>query len=204
MRTPRPFLLRFAATALVVMVALWALPARATDIPGINGHITDPGHLLSSADKTTLEEKFNKIMQDTRVDTAGWITDAAEKDLNSLGLEAYRRWNIGASWDNGVFFMIPKVGRVHVILDPNKPAILTPAEVTKVVDADKPKMERCEAIAEATGGIIRNKTLKPRPEGKTDPERGRLFAYGALALLIAAIVMTVRSKNPRAGAPRPA
>ncbi len=182
----------FAAAAMAPGVAL------ATDIPGINGHITDPGHLLSNADKTSLEDKFNKIMSDTRVDCAGWVTDAPESQLNQLGAEAYKRWNIGASWDNGVFFMVPKAGRVHVILDPSKPAELTPAEITKITDADKPNatmMDRLEAIGETTGSIIRAKALRPRPAGKTDPARGRLFGYGAFALLVAAVVMSFRNKR---------
>jgi hypothetical protein len=189
---------RLIRAAVFASILATPLVAGATDIPGINGHITDPMHLLSGTDKTNIEEKFNKVMQDTRVDCAGWITDAPQDQLNALGLEAYNRWGIGSSWDNGVFFMIPKVGRVHVILDPNKPPILTPAEVTRVVDADKPNAamtERVEAIGDTVGGIIRNKSLKPRPEGKTDPERGRLFLYGATAVLLAAIGMTFRNRK---------
>ncbi len=189
----------FAWTAAVLL--FMPRRANAVEIPGINGHMTDPGHLLSSGDKTTVEEKLNKIQQDTRVDVAGWITDAPESQLDALGLEAYKRWNIGASWDNGVFFMVPKVGRVHVILDPVKPPQLTVAEVTRVEDADKPNApmtERIESIADSAGGIIRGKALRPRPEGKTDPARGRLFSYGAAALFVAAIAMTLRERRERA------
>jgi hypothetical protein len=175
--------------------------ALANDIPGINGHMTDPGHILSNGDKTTVEEKLNKIQADTRIDVAGWIADVPESRLDELGLEAYKHWNIGTSWDSGIFFMIPKTGRVHVILDPVKPPELTPAEVARVQDADKPNapmMDRIDAFAETAGNIVRGKALKPRPEGKTDPARGRLYGYGAAAVLAAAIAMTLRTRKQRA------
>jgi uncharacterized membrane protein YgcG len=88
-------------------VVLSAAGAYAFDIPGINGHMTDPTKALSDADKTAIEDKLSKIQQDTRIDVAGWIVDAPEDTLEGLGSEAYRRWRIGADWDNGVFFIVP-------------------------------------------------------------------------------------------------
>jgi hypothetical protein len=99
--------------------------------------------------------------------------------------------------------MIPKTGRVHVILDPVKPPELTPSEVAHVIEMDKPNSamtERIESIAEAAGSVIRAKSLKPRPEGKTDPARGRLFGYGMIAVLALAIGMTVRQRKAAATA----
>jgi uncharacterized membrane protein YgcG len=203
MNAPRS-LLALVAPLLLLAGLAWAPPARATDIPGINGHLTDPGHTLSNGDKTTIEDKLNKIQQDTRIDVAGWVTDAPESKLDELGNEAYRRWNIAASWDNGVFFMIPRVGRVHIILDPTKPPELTPSEVQKIVDSDKPSstmMDRVESISEAAGSIIRGKALHPRPAGKTDPARGRLFLYGCFAVLAAAVVLTIRQHHRQHPAP---
>ena len=194
---PSP-VLRRSLTCAALVLALAPRLAEAIEIPGINGHMTDPGHLLSNNDKTSVEEKLNKIQQDTRVDVAGWITDAPENKLDELGLEAYKRWNIATSWDNGIFFMVPKTGRVHVILDPAKGPELTPAEVTRVVDADKPNSpmsDRIDAIADTAGSIIRSRALKPRPAGVTDPARGRLFGFGAAAVLLAAIALSFRKRQ---------
>jgi hypothetical protein len=178
---------------------LWPGLARAIDVPAINGHMTDPGHLLSSADKTTIEDKLSKIQADTRVDVAGWIVDAPEDALEELGKDAYRRWNIGNDWDNGVFMVVPKTGRVRLV-QPHLPAELSLAEVRKVQAADTPGAplaQRLDSIAESIGTIIRAKALRARPPGKNDPPRGRWYSAGTLAVLLAAIGLTFRARRRR-------
>jgi hypothetical protein len=174
--------------------------AGALDIPSINGHMTDPIHTLSNADKTSIEDKLDKIQQDTRIDVAGWIVDAQANALDELGEEAFHRWNIGRDWDNGVFFVVPKSGRVHLIQDQAKPA-LTPTEVTHITGADSPTApmaQRLDLIADAAGTIIRGKSLHPRPEGQTDPARGMWYLGGTVGVFLIALGLTWRQR--RAGA----
>jgi len=171
--------------------------AMAIDVPAINGHMTDPNRMLSTADKNSIEDKLSKIQQDTRVDVAGWIVDAPESSLEDLGNQAYKKWNIGGDWDNGVFLVVPKSGRVRVV-QPHVPTELTLAEVGRVVAADNPNqamMQRLDSIADMVGIIIRARALHARPPGKNDPARGLRYTAGLLALLVAAVALTFRARR---------
>lgn len=188
---------------LVAIAALlfWLSPglAMAIDIPGINGHMTDPDRTLSDADKTSTEDTLSKIQEDTRIDVAGWVVDAPENQLDDLGNEAYHRWNIGRDWDNGIFLMVPKSGRVHVIQNRTKPA-LTAVEVHRVIDADSPSSpmaQRLDKIANAVGGIVRNNALRARPAGQNDPGDAIWYACGAGAVLLIAVALTYRARLRR-------
>jgi hypothetical protein len=175
---------RFRARALLA-VLLSSSPAMALEVPPINGHITDPQHELSATELEAIQAKLTKIQDETHIDVAGWLSPATEAEATALGKVAYRRWNIGHDWDNGVFFMMPATGRVHVILDPERPE-LTPAELARVTDADKPSLSmsrRIELLADLTLEILRPKvTHRAMPPGKSNPIRGAI--YGAIAGMI--------------------
>lgn len=161
--------------------------------------MTDPDRTLSDSDKTAAEDTLGKIQEDTRIDVAGWIADAPESQLDELGNEAYRRWNIGRDWDNGIFLMIPKSGRVHIILNRTRPA-LTPTEVRRVIDADSPTSpmaQRLDKIANAAGAIVRNNALRARPAGQNDPVGTIWYACGAGAVLLIAVALTYRARLRR-------
>ena len=185
----------FAALALLL-----PLPrATAFEIPKIEGHMTDPTHQLSAAELQATDQKLDKIALDTRIDTAGWITDAPAADLAESGKEAYEQWHIGRDWDNGVFLMIPKVGRWVVIMNPQKPE-LTPEEVARLTAADKPgapMVERMDAYAETAGDILRAKVFHARPPGKNDPVHGRWYLAGVMLLLLAALVRTAQERRAK-------
>jgi hypothetical protein len=194
MKAPRLWLLTTAAI-------LWLAPraASAIDVPNINGHMTDPDHTLSEADKTSIEDKLGKIQEDTRVDFAGWIVDAPEASLDDLGNDAFHRWNIGRDWDNGAFMLVPRNGRVHLIQNPKHP-VFTPAETHRVVDADTPSApmaQRLDHIQDAAGGIIRTNSLKARPRGNTDPRLAVWYACGAGAIFLLASALSVRTRLRR-------
>jgi hypothetical protein len=189
------------ATA-AVLLAIAVLPANAwaVDVPGIDGHLTDPGHVLSASDKTAVDEKLGKIQQDTRIDVAGWIVDAPEDALTDLGNEAYRRWNIGRDWDNGVFVIVPKIGHAQLIQKPERPA-LSKAETEQLLAADNPSLsmnQRFDRLAEAAGTVIRGKTFHARPPGKSDPTRGVVYAGGAAVVLLIALALTWRARKQAA------
>jgi uncharacterized membrane protein YgcG len=193
----RKQLLVATAALLFWLCPAWAL---AIEVPGINGHMTDPDHTLSDSDKTAAEDMLGKIQEDTRIDVAGWIVDAPDSQLDDLGNEAYRKWNIGRDWDNGVFLIVPKSGRVHVIQNRTKPA-LTTVEARRVVDADSPSSpmaQRLTKIAEAAGGIVRNNALRARPAGQNDPADAMWYACGAGAVLLIAAALTYRARARRA------
>jgi len=57
----------------------------------------------------------------------GWLSQATDADATTLGRTAYRKWNIGHDWDNGVFFMMPATGRVHVIWTRSVPSSPPPS-----------------------------------------------------------------------------
>ncbi len=170
--------------------------ARAIDVPGIDGHMTDPGRVLGTSDKNAVEDKLSKLQQDTRIDVAGWIVDAQAGALDDLGHKAFQKWNIGGDWDGAVFFVIPRVGRVRLIQNDAKPE-LSAQEASKIVAADKPNapmLERLDLIIDATGEIVRKKTLRARPPGQKDPRRGLWFsaAWGVLFLGVVAVTMRTR------------
>ena len=168
-----------------LVASLWFLPRPAGAIPGIDGHMTDPGHHLSAADKTAIEERLGNIQGETHIDVAGWIVDAPEGELDALGNQAYRQWSIGKAWDNAVFFVIPPGHAAHLVLERGRPE-LTPAEQARVLAADDPSLNlraRIDRLADATDAIVRNKVFRARPPGRKDP-RGAL-AYGIPAMLVA-------------------
>jgi hypothetical protein len=171
--------------------------ARALDVPNIDGHMTDPGQTLGKGDKTAIEDKLGKVQQDTRVDVAGWILDAPESSLDKLGREAFKRWHIGGDWDNAVFFVIPRVGRAHVILDDSKPELTVP-EVERVVGADKPGApmpQRVDLVADTAAEIVRAKALRARPNGVSDPGRGRRFLLAFAVVVLLAGGLSYRAKR---------
>jgi hypothetical protein len=183
----------------VLVLLLFSLPraARAVDVPNIDGHMTDLGQTLGKGDKIAIEDKLSRVQQDTRVDVAGWILDAPESALDNLGREAFRRWHIGGDWDNAVFFVIPRVGRAHVTLDDSKPE-LTAAEVERVVGADKPGApmpQRVDLLVDTAADIVRAKALRPRPNGVSDPARGRRFLLGFAAVALLAMGLSYRAKR---------
>ena len=185
--------------ALVATLAGHPPAAAAREIPSITGHLTDPTHLLSDADLKAANDKFDKIAQDTRIDVAGWVNDLPPEALGDLGDEAYRKWNIGGNWDNGVFLMIPKLGRWRIILNHARPE-LTESEVARLVAADDPgapMARRIDGFAGTAGEILRAKIFHARPPGRSDPVLGGWFGGGAAALLLAAIAMAVLRARSR-------
>jgi hypothetical protein len=199
MRLPRSSPL---AVSALLAVLLAPRLAGAVDVPGIDGHMTDPGHVLGHADKTSIEDKLSKIQQDTRIDVAGWIVDAPEAQLDELGHAAYKKWNIGNEWDNAVFFVITKNNRMHLILKDGSPE-LNAAESAKVTGADKPNSpmpQRLDSIADTIGEIVRKKTLVARPAGKNEPKRAAYYGAAWLALTIAAGALSWRYRRRPAAA----
>jgi hypothetical protein len=178
---------------------LTSASAMALDVPPINGHITDPQHELSATELEAIQAKLTKIQDETHIDVAGWLSPATEADATTLGRAAYRKWNIGHDWDNGVFFMMPATGRVHVILDPERPE-LTAAELAQVTDADKPTLSmsrRIELLADLTLEILRPKvTHRAMPPGKANPTRGAIYGVASgLILLLAAALTRARRRR---------
>jgi hypothetical protein len=192
MRLPRWLL-----APLLVATLLHAAAAIALDIPAIDGHMTDPTRALSASDKTAVDEKLGKIQADTRIDVAGWIVDAPADTLTELGNEAYQRWNIGRDWDNGVFLVIPKVGRAQLAQKRERPALSKP-EIDQLLAADNPALsmsQRVDRLADAAGTVIRAKTFHARPPGQTDPHRGTVYASFAALLFLVAVALTVRARK---------
>lgn len=180
------------------------LIAAALNIPGIQGHMTDPTRQMSDAAKAAVEDKLGKIAEDTHIDAAGWITNAPEDQVDALGNEAYKRWSIGVWWDNGVFFAFPATGRVHIIQDKAKPE-LNAAEVAKLAAADNPNesdyQKRIERLADVEREILIPKTeKKARPWGTNRPGLGNEYLAAAFALALAGVVMSVRRKRRTDGA----
>jgi len=187
----------------LLAVFLLAAGAYAVDIPGINGHMTDPTQALSETDKTAIEDKLGKIQQDTRIDVAGWIVDAPEDALEGLGSEAYRRWRIGAEWDNGVFFIVPRFGRARLIQNHEKPE-LNASDAAQLLAADDPRApmaQRIHRMADAAGTMLRAATLHARPRGRSHPRRGLAYGAGAALVLLAAVVRTLRGRRILSGEP---
>jgi hypothetical protein len=171
------------------------------NVPGINGHMTDPTHKLSDDAKKEVEDRLTKIAEDTHIDLAGWITNAPDDQVVALGNEAYKRWSIGVWWDNGVFFAFPAAGQVHIIQDPAKPE-LTPEEVTKLLAADKPSSDyqkRIDDLEVATRAMVEPKTQnRARPWGTNRPQRANVFLAAAAAIALAAIALSFRRRKPTA------
>jgi hypothetical protein len=189
---------RLQATSLVfaAWLSLFSVSAGAVDIPAIDGHMTDRTHTLSRADRKSIDDKLTRLQKDVLVDVAAWIVDAPEDALDEMGNEAYAKWKIGNGSDNGLFFVIPKSGQVHVIQNPNNPE-LSPHEVSRVLQADRPESsiaDRINAVIDAASRILRIKCLRPRPPGTTDPARGVWYGAGTAAVLLAAIALTVRDR----------
>jgi hypothetical protein len=187
------------ALAALTVVLSSAAGAYAFDIPGINGHMTDPTQALSDADKTAIEDKLSKIQQDTRIDVAGWIVDAPEDTLEGLGSEAYRRWRIGADWDNGIFFIVPKSGRARLIQNRDKPEV-NASDAALLVAADDPHAsmtQRINRMADAAGTMLRATALQARPRGRNHPRRGLVYGAGAALVLLAAVGLALRERRLR-------
>jgi hypothetical protein len=184
------------------MLLLAILAVAATEIPGIDGHMTDPGRKLSDADKRSIEEKLGKIQDETHIDVAGWISDSPEDQAMALGNRAFRSWNIGRDWDNGVFLFFPAEGRVRIIQTLSKPALPAP-DVALLSAADAPDMElrlRLERLADKARTLLVARTTKQaRPWGEAHPEMGHRWLALAGVVLLAALAMSLaRGRAPAA------
>jgi hypothetical protein len=168
------------------------------NVPGINGHMTDPTRKLSDDAKKEVEDRLTKIAEDTHIDVAGWITNAPDDQTEALGNEAYKRWSIGVWWDNGVFYAFPASGHVHIIQDPAHHE-LTPDEEKKIIAAENPSddfQKRIDALEAATREIIVPKTTgRARPWGTNRPERGNYYLFGAAAVFLAAVALSFRKRK---------
>ncbi|MBS2026611.1 MAG: TPM domain-containing protein [Deltaproteobacteria bacterium] len=179
-------------------------PALAQDIPGINGHMTDPDRRLSDADKKAIEDQLSGLQEETHVDIAGWVTHAADNQVEELGARAYRQWNIGKAWDNGVFFVIPATGRAHLIVDRARPE-LTAAEQARVLAADRPEAPlatRLNALADTAGSLVKAKVFHARPPGPKDGRRALAYGAGAVAMALGSGLFGRRKRRPSAGSSR--
>jgi len=203
-RMLRPTALPSLVVALLLGTALAMAPraAAALEVPNIDGHMTDPQHKLGGA-KTGIEERFEELQQETHVDVAGWITDAPEDQVEALGAAAYERWKIGHDWDNGLFFIFPSAGPVHVIQNRATPE-LTVATTVKLAAADDPHAplpDRIASLTKEAQRLLFARTQKvARPPGTGHPERGRYYAIVAAALALAAISISLRRRK---GTPTP-
>lgn len=166
---------------LLSLLLLAAAPARA-EVPQLEGHVTDPQHRLSDGDRKSLNDKLDKLQQETHVDVATWVSNVAPEAADAAGAEFYKARNIGVDWDNGVFFMFPAHGRVHVILNAEHPE-LTAEEKGKVEAADDPSADlsrRLETLATTTSDVLKPKLNQARPPGQTDTGKGRIYTVAAL------------------------
>jgi hypothetical protein len=178
---------------------LFAIIALAVpQVPGIDGHMTDPGHKLSEADKRSIEDRLGKIQEETHLDVAGWISDVPEGQAMALGNRAYRQWNIGRDWDGGVFLMFPTEGKVRIIQPLDRPTV--PAgEVAQLVAADIPDLamnQRIERLAEKARSLLVARTgKKARPWGDAHPELGHRWLMLAAAIVLGAAGMSFSRKR---------
>jgi hypothetical protein len=182
-----------------MLASLCVYPAIARAIPGIDGHMTDPAHLLGDADKKAIEERLGDLQAQTHIDVAGWILEAPDAELETLANQAYRQWSIGKAWDNAVFFAIPPGRPARLILDRARPE-LSPAEQSKVLAADNPALNlraRIERLADATGSIVRNKVFRARPPGKKDLRGALVYGVPAMLVLLAACFMSLGRARAR-------
>jgi hypothetical protein len=184
---------------------LWAAPALASNIPPLGGHITDPARRLGG-EYDALNERFGKVMDDTHVDTASWITGAPADQSLSLGNSAFKQWNIGRDWDSGILFVFPSAGRFSIVQDSTNPP-LTSAEVNLLVAGDRPDdplPKRLEQLSDAIREVlIPKRTGKPRPWGYARPYLGHRYLAVTIAVLLAAVGLTVRRRRHSPALPGP-
>lgn len=180
------------------MLAL-LLAAALLEVPGISGHMTDPLHRLSDADRRSVEERLGKIQDETHVDVAGWISGAPEEQAVELGERAVAQWNIGRDWDGAVFFLFPSQGRVRIIQPPAK-AVLPAEEVAKLAALDSPEAElhlRIARLAEKARTLLVARTAKQaRPWGDAHPQLGRRWLMLAAAILAGAAGLSFARRRP--------
>ena len=184
----------FGALALL-SAALLPTAALGLDVPGIQGHMTDPGHKLSDGDKSSMEDRLSKIQEDTHIDFAGSISDVPEDQATAYGEAAFKSWGIGNDWDNGVFLIFPGSGRVHIVQNPDKP-LLNGEELGKLAEADDPGEDlhrRIEKLSDKARDILVPKTANQvRPRGTAHPERGRYYAVLTALIALAGVGASFR------------
>jgi hypothetical protein len=180
-----------------LVLALAPLRAGALELPGLDGHMTDPHHKLGSA-KASIEERLGKIQDETHIDVAGWISDLPEDQVEARGSDVYRRWNIGKNWDGGIFLVFPASGPVHVIQDSERPTLSDAARV-KLVATDSPtdKLDKraLDLAEEARRLILPKMENQARPLGTSHPEKGPYYVIAAAALALVGAWMSLRRKS---------
>jgi len=168
--------------------------ALAMDVPSCGGHVTDTGHMLGERTYHDIDTKLDKLAHETLVDSAMWLADGPRDTLETLGHEAYKRWGIGAQWNNGLLVIIPKTGRAFIVQDEARPD-LTADEMAKVVswdEPDKPMERRVDQVSESLVTLLRPK------EDRHIPAHRIRYVFGPVALLLAAWLLRLRGQGASA------
>jgi uncharacterized membrane protein YgcG len=184
-------------TFVLLSVALWicALPALAATpeqyaLPTIGGHVTDPTHLLSTVDRDSLEHQLGDIQRETQVDVAAFLAPVSAEMLPTIGREAYRQWNIGRDWENGVLVVLSsKAAECRVILAddgaPLRPVVVAQIEANASRTAHEGNFRSAlQAAGERIAAELREREKRPLARAPGHKARTASLGYASGALLV--------------------
>lgn len=181
---------------IIVFSQAWALPP----VPGIEGHITSRGALLTAEQKSNLDLLLGKIQEESKVDLAVLVMDQDIGDgdmLDAMARQTFHAWSIGKSWDGGgALVVLSNDGRdivVHQSEDEKpfrakhvsliKETVLTTSRQGKTYEGLRLGIERAGRILRSGG-----KTYLSAPPQQRDIPRSRRYSLGAFVILALALI----------------
>ncbi|MFN8607593.1 MAG: TPM domain-containing protein [Vulcanimicrobiota bacterium] len=180
------------AASLACQIAL----ARPAPIPSIEGHLTAPGHQLSTEQKHELDLRLGKIQEQARFDMAIYVLpEKTSAALVNWGTDIFRTWGIGRDWANGGALLVVSFDGNECVLIQSEPKVIPDKLVStiektvvrrhgegRLYDGLVEATERCRRFAGGKSLPVLQEQLEP------DTATARSYTIGCVVVLIAAFV----------------
>jgi len=198
-RKPSAFLF---APALLWLVLLQGAPARALDVPPLEGRVNDQAGILSPATEQRLERALRELEQSDSTQIAVLTLPSLQGDsLEDFSIRVAEQWKIGHKGkDNGVIFLVSEKDRkVRIEVGYGLEGVLTDAKSSRIIrnevvpyfrqgDYDRGIHAGLRSILGVIGG-----EGQPEAAGARVPVRAKSTASGLLMLLILFFLLFSRS-----------
>jgi uncharacterized protein len=194
----------------VCLLVLAAIPVFALTFPQPQGYVNDDAGLLSSENKTYLEDKLTLLEKETTAEVVVVTINSLEgTTVEDYASKLFENWGIGKKGkDNGVLFLIAREDRkLRIEVGYGLEAIITDSRAGRIRDNDiLPFFKKDEYGAGIIGGVnaievlVRNGT--PPGPLEENPVKNALNGLGPMTILIIITIIgsyltgfMARSKN---------
>jgi uncharacterized protein len=198
---------RFAAAALIVIVAALGLARAATDFPALTGRVVDQAGVLSAVTKADLEGKLASLEDKSGIQlVVATVASLDGQEIEPYANDLFRFWKLGeAKKNNGALLLVaPKEHRVRIEVGYGLEGTLTDATSKIIIlNAITPRFK----AGDFNGGVSRgvediitvlttdSAEWQKKPDMRSEDQASTLDTFAGLLMLLVILFIFIKFSN---------